>query len=210
MQVGSHEVFPVELDGGWAGKVHLAERSERADLASAPPESVTSNDLTRPIDKGWAKRTLCGRRVVAIVTEPGLDLLGDDAGLVCKSCWRSVEGWLSPPPAAEGEDKVVRWIVAAVLETGEAMVEGMPVPRLGPIRGLVRSELKRAIGGEVRTVVVGGAALWVRSGLVIDAKTSEQWQQEMYAAVQRVSAIEAGRLVEPARWRRHWHEIMGT
>jgi hypothetical protein len=147
---------------------------------------------------------------VAIVTEPGMDLLGDDASLVCKSCWRSVERWLSPPPVAEGEDDVVRWIAAVVLETGEALVEGVPVPRLESIRRRVRSELKAAIGGPVQTRVFGRHALWVRSGLVVDAKTRGQWQREMRTAAERMWAIEAGEPVDAPRWRRRWDEITGT
>lgn len=202
LQVGSHEVVPVELPGGWAGAVHLAEHSRGSDLASATSRSVTDAGPPRP-----AKNTLCGRPYVAIVTEPGLDLLGDDAGRMCKSCWRSVERWLSPPPAAEGEDGVVRWITTAVLEIGEAMVEGMPVPRLESIRRRVRSELKAAIGGTVHTHVIGSDALWVRSGLVLDAKTPEQWQHEMRAAAERMWAIESHQPVDAPRWRRHWDDI---
>ena len=120
----------------------------------SPPERVGSSNPSRP-GAEWPTRTLCGRPYVRIVTEPGLDLLGDDARRVCKSCWRIVERWLSPPPVAEGEADVLRWIVAAVLEIGEAMVEGVPVPRLESIRRRVRSELKSTIGGSVHTHVIG-------------------------------------------------------
>jgi hypothetical protein len=146
---------------------------------------------------------------VAIVTEPGVDLLGDDAGRMCKSCWRSVERWLSPPPAAVGEDEVVRWLTTAVLEIGEAMVQGVPVPRLEAIRRRVRKELKAAIGGSVNTHVIGRNALWVRSGLVIDAKTPEQWQRELHAAMEEMWAIEVHQPVDAPRWRRHWDDIVG-
>src|SRR5487761_1101310 len=120
LQVGSHQVVPVELPGGWAGTVHLTEQSGESNLDSAKPQSVTGADPPRLAAPGPVTNTLCGRPYVAIVAEPGLDLLGDDAGQMCKACWRSVERWLSPPPAAEGEDEVVRWITAVVLETGEA------------------------------------------------------------------------------------------
>jgi hypothetical protein len=98
----------------------------------SPAERVGSSDPARS-GAEWPTRTLCGRPYLRIVTEPGLDLLGDDARRVCKSCWRMVERWLSPPPVAEGEADVLRWMVAAVLEIGEAMVEGVPVPRLESI-----------------------------------------------------------------------------
>ena len=199
---------PVELAGGWAGTVHLAGRAGGSDTLSAP-EGAEGSDPSRPAGAEWPTRTLCGRPYVRIVTEPGLDLLGDDARLVCKSCWRIVEGWLSPPPVAEGEADVVRWIVAAVLETGEAMVEGVPVPRLVSIRQRVRSELKSTKGGSVHTYVIGLNALLVRSGLVIDARTPEQWQKEMHAAAERMWAIEAGEPVDAPRWRRRWEDITG-
>ena len=197
----------MELAGGWAGTVHLAGRARGSDIAS-PPERVGSSDPSRPRAE-WPTRTLCGRPYVRIVTEPGLDLLGDDARRLCKSCWRIVERWLSPPPVAEGEADVLRWIVAAVLEIGEAMVEGVPVPRLESIRRRVRSELKSTIGGSVHTHVIGVNALLVRSGLVIDARTPEQWQKELHAAAERMWAIEAGEPVDAPRWRRRWEDITG-
>ena len=209
LQVGSHEVVPVELPGGWAGTVHLAEHSRGSDPASATPQPVTDTSPSRLAAAAPANNTLCGRPYVAIVTEPGVDLLGSDAGQMCKSCWRSVERWLTPPPAAEGEDEVVRWITTAVLEIGEALVEGVPVPRLESIRRRVRSDLKAAIGGTVHTRVIGSDALWVRSGLVLDAKTPEQWQREMRAAAERMWAIESHQPVGPPRWRRHWDDITG-
>lgn len=141
--------------------------------------------------------TFCGRPYVAVMTEPGLDLLGDDVDRLCRSCWRSVERWLSPPPAAEGEDEVVRWIMSVVLETGEAMVEGVPVPRLESIRRRARSELKAAIGGSVQTRVFGRSALWVHSGLVIDSMTPERWQREMRAAIARGSWRPVGQSTLP-------------
>jgi hypothetical protein len=105
LQVGSHEVVPVELSGGWAGTVHLTEHSRGSDLASATPQSVTVAVPRRVVAVPPAKNTFCGRPYVAIVTEPGVDLLGSDAGQMCKSCWRSVERWLSPPDAsAKRED----------------------------------------------------------------------------------------------------------
>ena len=209
LQVGSHEVVPVGLPGGWAGTVHLAKQSRGSDLASTTSRSDTDAGPSQLAAATPANNTLCGRPYVAIVTEPGVDLLGSDAGRMRKSCWRSVERWLSPPPAADGEDEVVRWITTAVLELGEAMVEGVPVPRLESIRRRVRSGLKAAIGGTVHTHVIGLDALWVRSGLVIDAKTPEQWQRDMRAAVERMWAIESHQPVGAPRWRRHWDDITG-
>ncbi len=209
LQIGANEVVPVELPGGWAGTVHLATRVGETGTASARHDADSPRSPTGHATEGWAGYTLCGRPYVAVVTEPGLDLLGDDAAQLCKSCWRSVERWLRPPPAADGEDEVVRWISAAVLETGEAMVEAVPVPRLEAIRRRVRSELKAAIGGSVQTRAFGRGALWVRSGLVIDAKTPEQWQRELHAAAERMWAIEAGQAVGAPRWRRHWNDITG-
>jgi hypothetical protein len=146
---------------------------------------------------------------VAIVTEPGLDLLGDSAARVCKSCWCSVERWFSPPPVAEGEDEVVQWVTAVDLELGEAMVEGVPVPRLESTRRRIPSQVKAAIGGTVCTRVIGRAALWVHSGLVIDDKTPERWELELEPAAERTCAIEAGHPVSSPRWRGHWNEITG-
>ena len=208
--VGSHEVVPVELPGGWAGTVHLAENPRVSDPATAPWGHGPGASSRRPMAPGPALSTFCGRPYVAVVTEPGLDLLGEDVDRLCGSCWRSVERWLSPPPAADGEDEVVRWIMSVVLETGEAMVEGVPVPRLESIRRRARSELKAAIGGSVQTRVFGRSALWVHSGLVTDSKTPERWQREMRAAADRMSAIEAGQPVDPPRWRRRWDEITGS
>lgn len=206
LQVGSHEVVPVELSGGLAGTVHLAEHSRGSELVSSTAQPATGASA-RLVAAASANNTLCGRPYVAIVTEPGLDLLGEDASQMCRSCWRSVERWLSPPLAADGEDEVVRWITTTVLEIGEAMVEEVPVPRLEPIRQRVRSDLKAAIGGTVRTHVIGRDALWVRSGLVLDAKTPEQWQKEMRAALERMWAIESHQPVGAPRWRRHWDDI---
>ncbi|MGH8989077.1 MAG: hypothetical protein ACRDXC_10880 [Acidimicrobiales bacterium] len=67
-----------------------------------------------------------------------------------------VERWLSPPPAAVGEDEVVRWLTTAVLEIGEVMVQRVPVPRLEPIRRRVRAALK---GHLSRDLVVGAAGI---------------------------------------------------
>jgi hypothetical protein len=144
------------------------------------------------------------------VTNPDLDLLGEHRRLVCGSCWRVAEGWLSAPPPAAGEDDVVRWVVETVLEFGEAMLQEAPAPRLESVRRRVRSELKAAIGGSVRTERIGDEALWVRSGLVNDTKTPERWQHEMRGAVDRMSALDAGQPVEPVRWRRRWTDITGT
>ncbi len=159
LQVRSHEVVPVELPRGWARTVHLAEHSMGGDLASATTQSVTDAGPPRLVRATRENKTLCGRPYVAIVTEPGLDLLGDDAGRMCKSCWRSVERWLSPPHPSDGQTEVVRWLTTAGLETGEAMVEGVPVPCMGSIRRRVRAGLKVAIGGSLHTHVIGHDAL---------------------------------------------------
>jgi hypothetical protein len=121
-----------------------------------------------------------------------------------------VEGWLQPPPPAAGEDDVVAWIVATVLGGGEAMIDGVPVPRLEGVRRRARAELKAAIGGSVRTAKIGPSTVWVSSRLVNDAKTPERWQVELHAAMQRVSRAQVGRPVEPVRWRRHWSEITAS
>ncbi|MDA8310711.1 MAG: hypothetical protein M0Z46_08870 [Actinomycetota bacterium] len=143
------------------------------------------------------------------MTEPGADLLGDDAGRMCKSCWRSVERWLTPPPPTSGEDDVVRWLTTAVLESGEAMVQGVPMLRLEPIRRRARAALKAAIGGSVNTHVIGRDSLWVRSGVVIDAKTPAQCQHDLRDAMERMWAIESHQPVAAPRWRRHWDDISG-
>ena len=157
----------------------------------------------------WQTRTLCGRPSGQLAVDGGgLDLFGKDRGRLCQSCWRTVEGWLSAPPPSTGEGDVIRWVVATVLETGEAMVEGVPVPRLESIRRQIRSELKAAIGGTVRTAKIGQSALWVWSGIVNDAKTPERVQEEMRVAAERMWALDDAQLVEPARWRRTWSEIV--
>jgi hypothetical protein len=115
--------------------VHLSEAAANTDSASRPEGSEGADDVV----PAARERALCGRAHVGIATDCNLDLLGDDAGRLCKSCWRSVERWLSPPEAAEGEDEVVRWLTAVVLEVGEAMIEGVPLSRLEPIRRRVRS-----------------------------------------------------------------------
>ena len=217
LRVASHEVVPVELDLGWAGKVHLAERaSPGEEIAGATfndgddGASQETGSPATPVDwttTAWQTRTLCGRTRGALVDEGSLDLLGEDSGLLCRGCWRTVERWLSPPPPAAGEDDVVAWVLGAVLETGEALVEGVPVPRLESLRRRIRSELKAAVGGSVRTEKVGEGGLWVWSGLVNGAKTPEAWQDEMRAAVDRMEALDAGHAVAPARSRKHWSDI---
>lgn len=127
-----------------------------------------------------------------------------------RSCWRAVEGWLSPPPPAVGEDDVVRWLVETALEVGEALVEEVPAPRVEAIRRRVRSELKAAIGGSVRTEQIGDDGLWVWSGLVNEAKTAKRWQHELRSAVERIWALDNGMAVEPARWRRRWTDITSS
>jgi hypothetical protein len=46
---------------------------------------------------------------------------------MCASCWRILESWLAAPPPIASEDAGVRWAVKAVLEVGEALIEGVPV-----------------------------------------------------------------------------------
>ena len=86
-------------------------------------------------------------------------------------------------------------------------MEGVPVPRIESVRRRVRSELKAAVGGSVRTSKIGPTTLWVSSGIVNDAKTPDRWQAEMRAGMERAWAIENGQEVDPPRWRRHWSEI---
>ncbi len=173
-RVALHEVVPVELDLTWSDKVHLAERAspgeEVADATFNDGHDDGSQETgppASPVDwttTAWQTRTLCGRTRGALVAEVSLDLLGEDRGLLCRACWRAVEGWLTPPPAPAGEDDVVAWVLGAVLETGEALLEGVPVPRLESLRRRIRSELKAAVGGSVRTTKVGEGVLWVWSG----------------------------------------------
>jgi hypothetical protein len=209
LRVASHEVIPVELDIGWVGKVHLAERADPTQ--DAGPATLAEDDLSRGIVPGaapmWRTRTLCGRARGPMVTDPGLDLLGEHDHLVCQSCWRTMEGWLIAPPPVDAEDDALQWVLSAVLETGEALLEGIPGPRFESFRRRARTELKAAIGGSVRTEKIGPTVLWVWSGLVHDAKTPEHWQEELRAAAQRMSDIEDGHPVEPPRWRRHWRDI---
>jgi hypothetical protein len=130
LRVASHEVVPVELDLGWAGKVHLAERAssgEEVDGATFSDSDDGSSPETgwpaTPVGwttTAWQTRTLCGRTRGALVAEGPLDLLGEDRQLLCRGCWRTLEGWLSSPPATAGEDDVTAWVLSAVLETGEA------------------------------------------------------------------------------------------
>jgi hypothetical protein len=217
LRVASHGVAPVELDLAWAGKVHLAERAAPGHGAAgaklkdgADGASQETGSPATPVDwttTAWQSRTLCGRTRGALVDEGSLDLLGEDRGLLCRGCWRTVEGWLTPPPATAGEDDVVAWVLSAVLETGEALLEGVPVPRLEWLRRRTRSELKATLDGSVRTTKVGEGGLWVWSGLVNGAKTPEAWQDEMRAAVDRMEALDAGQAVAPARSRKHWSEI---
>ena len=138
-----------------------------------------------------------------------VDLLGEHRRLACRSCCGTIEGWLSSPPPAVGEDDVVRWLVETALEVGEALARG-PALRLEAIRRRVRSELKAAIGGSVRTERIGDEGLWVWSGLVNEAKTAERWQHEMRTAVERMWALDNGVPVEPARWRRRWTDITSS
>jgi len=213
MRVTSHEVIPVSLDSWWPSKVHLAERAQPGqDAALAVVEgetpSSTVSELSAP---AWRTKTLCGRPRGEIVPDADdVDVLSTPEHWVCASCWRILEGWLAAPPPVEGEDAVLRWAINAVLEVGEALIEGVPVPRLEALRRRIRGELKATIGGSVQTSRVGPAALWVRSGLVQDAKTPERWQEEMLAGVQRVEDVKAGRPVNPPRWRGHWREITET
>jgi hypothetical protein len=209
LRVALHEVIPVDLDMGWPGKVHLAERADPGQ--DAAPAVLNDGDpgpgIAGPAAGAWRARTLCGRARGQMVTDPDLDLLGEHARSVCRACWRILEGWLTALPPVDGEEDALRWVVNAVLETGEALIEGVPVPRFESFRRQVRTDLKAAIGGSVRTERIGPAALWVWSRLVHDAKTPERWQEDLRAAAQRMSDIHAGRAVEPPRWRRHWSDI---
>jgi len=131
----------------------------------------------------------------------GLDLLGADQIRLCQSCWRAVEGWLVIPGPARGEAEAIAGAVATVLEIGEAMIDGVPIPRFESIRRAIRSELKASIGCSVRTAKIGPASLWVWSGLVNDAKTPECRAEEMQAAAERMWTVEQGEPVPPARSR---------
>ena len=220
LRVGARELIPVELEMAGGHKVHLAERTV-PDEDVADSGVATSGDAVQQIDPlrpradptagRWSARTLCGRaRGPMVVIVDDVDLLGEHRRLVCRSCWRAVEGWLGPPPPAVGEDDVARWLVETALEVGEALVEEVPAPRVEAIRRRVRSELKAAIGGSVRTEQIGDDGLWVWSGLVNDAKTPERWQHEMRTAVERMWALDDGVPLEPARWRRRWTDITSS
>jgi len=216
LSVGSHDLIPVGVDS--THTVHLATgmASDPTSIGSTGPAvSVGRLPVQREVtpapgtqrESAWQPRTLCGRPWTSPLTDLALDLLGEDRRLLCGSCWRTVEGWLSPLPQAEGEDAVVVWIVSTVLEVGEAMIDGVPVPRIESLRRRVRSELKAAVGGSVHTAKIGPTTMWVSSGVVNDAKTPERWQAEMRAGMQRAWAMKDGQEVEPPRWRRHWSEI---
>ncbi|GAC1596780.1 MAG: hypothetical protein NVS3B21_20840 [Acidimicrobiales bacterium] len=58
-----------------------------------------------------------------------------------------------------GEGEAIAWAVATVLEIGEAMIDCVPIPRFESIRRAIRSELKAAIGGSVRTAKIALASL---------------------------------------------------
>jgi hypothetical protein len=215
LRVGSHELIPVELGTGGRA-THLTQRAapgEEATEWASRSHGLGAGELRSdmPAAPVWRTRTLCGRPLShgILVADLSVDLLDDPWGLLCKSCWRIVEGWLSPPPPGDGEDEIVAWIIRTVLTSGEAMVEDVPAPRLESLRRRVRSELKQAIGGSVRTTSVG-TALIVDSLLVLDAKTPERLQAELRAAADRVSALEEGHAVEPPKWRRRWREIVGN
>ncbi|MGH9055704.1 MAG: hypothetical protein ACRDYY_07555 [Acidimicrobiales bacterium] len=213
MRVTSHELIPVFVDGGGPGTVHLVERAEDyhhgAGVAAEENGSWSGADALSAA--GWRTRTLCGLRRAEMAPEvDAADLLAGRDWLGCRSCRRIVEGWLSAPPPAEGEEAALRWLLDAVLEVGEALIEGVPLPRVEAFRCRVRKELKAMIGGAVRTERIGPAALHIRSGLVQDAKTPERWQEELHAAAQRMWDIQSGRPVDSPRWRRHWNDIIDT
>jgi hypothetical protein len=206
----------VELDMTWGHTtVHLAESEAptRHQIAAwraheeRLPEDAPAEAARVVV---WSARTLCGRARGAVLDDPEFDLLGEHRGLVCRSCWRTVERWLSPPPLAPGEDEVVHWLVETALAVGEAMVEGVPAPRLEAVRRRARSALKAAVGGSVRTEAIGGHAVWVRSALVIYAKTPERVQEELHTAMERIWAIEDGLPVGSPSWRRRWVDITGA
>jgi hypothetical protein len=137
-----------------------------------------------------------------------LNLFGGPAERVCRSCWRIVEVWLTAPPPAEGDDEVAHWVANAGVEDRPGVDRGgASAPCEGALRRRARSEIKAAIGGSVRTALVGRGALWVRSGLEQDAKTPEHRQDELRSAVERRWNLEAGHPVEPARWPRHRRDI---
>lgn len=219
LQVASHDVIPVELEEGWTGTVHLAERARPGELAGSAGLAEFRNPSRPPFAGGagadplkepaWGPVTLCGRDRGPMVADLELDIFGFHRGLVCRACWRRVERWLVPPAPADGEDEVVAWAVETVLEFGEALVEEVPVPRLESFRRRVRSQLKAAIGGAVRTQKLGDDAVWVWSALVHDAKTPERWQQELRAAADRMDSLVTGQPVPPARWRGRWSDIAG-
>ena len=214
LRVGSHEVVPVEVEAG-TDKFHLVQRRPGDQTPGARRDepddrSAVTSDPWVEGDRGrvWDPRTLCGRPAGLVSDADGLDLLGADQRRLCQSCWRAVERWLHAPGPARGESEVIAWAVATVLEIGEAMIDGIPIPRFESIRRAIRSELKAAVGGSVRTAKIGPASLWVWSGLVNDAPTPEARAEELHAAAERMWTLDRGEPVPPARWRRDWSEII--
>ena len=210
MRVGPHEVVPVEVEAA-TDKFHLVERRPNLDTADTPRDEPEDPSLVGSdpwLEEVWEPRTLCGRPAGLVSDGDGLDLLGADQRRLCQSCWRAAEGWLCAPGPAHREGEVIAWVVATVLEIGEAMIDGVPLPRFESVRRAIRSQVKAAVGGSVRTAKIGPASLWVWSGLVNDAKTPEARAEEMQAAAERMGMLSQGEPVPPARWRRDWSEII--
>ena len=213
LRVGSDELAPVSW--GPRTTVHLAARAsevrENGPHGSDLPVDVLS---ARPLSghpgwdpAQWKPRALCGRSWSEVGLDGDVDPLGAQRHLLCQSCWLIVEGRLQPPPASDGEDTVAAWLLRTVLQFGEAMLEGVPVPRMQSLRARVRSDIKAAVGGSVTTRTIGPTTLWVSSGLVNGAKTPERWQAEMRAGMERMEAAGRGEVLAPAAWRRHWSEV---
>ena len=213
LRVGHHEVVPVEIDA-WTDKFHLVQRRPGDETLTSEGGPDGGSSVASGLWLGnhdqlvWELRTLCGRAAGRVSDGDGLDLLGADQRRLCQSCWRAVEGWLRTPGPGSGESEAVAWAVATVLEIGEALIDGVPIPRFEPIRRAIRAELKAAVGGSVRTAKIGPASLWVWSGLVNEARTPEARAEEMQAAVERMSMLDQGDPVPPARWRGDWNEII--
>jgi hypothetical protein len=172
------------------GTVHLHRQTTRVTPAAGVPAM-----------------TLCGRGAVSLGVDVDLDVVGVDRDRLCGSCWRIVEGCLEPPGAADGEERVVAWLIETVLKSGSAMIDDVPFGRVRPLRQRVCRQIKATIGGTVTTALISPTTILVYSALVIDAKTEDQQHEELRDAMQRLWAGEAGLSLGQPDWRRSWSQV---
>ena len=204
------------MSRGPTGTIHLVRavpqprgdgRDHAEALGDSPLGEAGPSDQPSWQGLSWHERALCGRRWSVIGLPDGIDPLGAQRHRLCQSCWVIVEGWLSPPPPAAGEDSVAAWLLTTVLRVGEALVEEVPVPRMEALRRRIRAEVKAAVGGSVSTRAISPSTLWVSSGLVNGAKTPERWAADIQAGLERLQSFQDGEDVPPASWRGRWSEI---